>query len=102
MDFVDPVITGDTDGAGGDTALAIAQAPGFSNLIAAALSQNFAKDIAELKGKIARAIADKQIGDFVIRAKADRYEIGQIHAYGQGLHLPVRATGKAQIRYQPR
>ena len=102
VDFVDPVITGDTDGAGGDTALAIAQAPGFSNLIAAALSQNFAKDIAELKGKIARAIADKQIGDFVIRAKADRYEIGQIHAYGQGLHLPVRATGKAQIRYQPR
>ncbi|WP_370309396.1 DUF4403 family protein [Sphingobium abikonense] len=102
IDFVDPVITGDTDGAGGDTALAIAQAPGFSDLIAAALGQNFAKDIAELKGKIGRAIANKRTSDFVIRAKADRYDIGQIHAYGQGLHLPVRATGKAQILYQPR
>jgi hypothetical protein len=100
--FVDPVITGDTDGVGGDMALAIGQSPGFSSLIAGALGQNFAKDIAELRGKIARAIADKRTGDFVIHARADRFDIGRIHAYGQGLHLPVRATGQAQILYKPR
>jgi hypothetical protein len=99
--FVDPVITGDTDGVSGDLLLAIGQSPGFSNLIASALGQNFAKDISELKGKIARAIAEKREGDFVIHANADRFDIGQIHAYGQGLHLPVRATGKAQISYRP-
>ncbi len=99
--FVDPIITGDTDGVSGDTLLAIGQSPGFSSLIASALGQNFAKDLAELKGKIARAIANKREGDFVIQAHADRFDIGQIHAYGQGLHLPVRATGKAKISYQP-
>ncbi|MEC3911672.1 DUF4403 family protein [Sphingobium sp. CR2-8] len=99
--FVDPVITGDTDGVSGDMLLAIGQSPGFSNLIASALGQNFAKDIEELKGKIGRAIADRREGDFVIKAHADRFDIGTIHAYGQGLHLPVRATGKAQISYRP-
>lgn len=99
--FADPIITGDTDGIGGDMLLAVGQSPGFADLIAGALTQNFAKDIDELKGKIGRAIAMKREGDFVIRATADRFETGQIHAYGQGLHLPVRATGKAQISYKP-
>ncbi|MGE6691440.1 MULTISPECIES: DUF4403 family protein [Sphingobium] len=99
--FVDPVITGNSDGLSGEILLAIGQSPGFSNLIASALGQNFARDIEELKGKIGRAIAEKREGDFVIHAHADRFDIGQIHAYGQGLHLPVRATGKAQISYRP-
>jgi len=99
--FSDPIITGNTDGVSGDMLLAIGQSPGFADLIAAALTQNFAKDIGELKGKIARAIANKREGDFVIRATADRYDTGEIRAYGQGLHLPVRATGKAQISYRP-
>lgn len=100
--FTQPVITGNTDGIGGDMLLAIGQSHGFAELIAAALTQNFAKDIEELKSKIGRAIATKQEGDFVIHATADRYETGEIRAYGQGLHLPVRATGKAQISYRPR
>ncbi|WCP14662.1 DUF4403 family protein [Sphingobium cupriresistens] len=99
--FVDPVITGDTDGVSGDMLLAIGRSPGFSSLIASALGQNFAKDIVELKRKIARAIAERREGAFVIHAHADRFDIGQIHAYGQGLHLPVRATGQAQISYRP-
>jgi hypothetical protein len=99
--FTRPVITGDTDGVGGDMLLSIGQSPGFAELIAAALTQNFAKDIDELKGKIGRAIAEKREGDFVIHAIADQYETGEIRAYGQGLHLPVRATGKAQISYRP-
>ncbi|MEA3541896.1 MAG: DUF4403 family protein [Pseudomonadota bacterium] len=102
VSFVDPIITGDTDGIGGDTALAISRTRGFADLIATALSQNFAKDIAELKVTIARAIANKRVGDFVIKARANDFEIGQLHAYGEGLHLPVRATGEAQILYQPR
>lgn len=101
ISFADPVITGDTDGVEGDLALAIGQSSGFSNLVAAALGQNFDKDIAELKGKIARAIGSRREGDFVIQASADRYEIGTIHAYGTALHLPVRATGKARILYRP-
>jgi hypothetical protein len=99
--FTDPEITGSTDGIGGDMLLAIGQSPGFSELIASALTQNFAKDIDKLKGKIGNAIAEKREGDFLIRAHADRYETGEIRAYGQGLHLPVRAIGKAQISYRP-
>ncbi|MEC3949096.1 DUF4403 family protein [Sphingobium sp. HWE2-09] len=99
--FTDPEITGSTDGIGGDMLLAIGQSPGFSELIASALTQNFAKDIDKLKGKIGNAIAEKREGDFLIRAHADRYETGEIRAYGRGLHLPVRAIGKAQISYRP-
>lgn len=100
--FTDLVVTGDTDGVGGDLLLALGNSPGVSGMIADALVQNFAHDLDELLGKIRRAIERKQEGDFTIQASIATVETGIITAHGQGLYLPVRATGEARVAYRPR
>lgn len=99
--FTELSVTGDTDGMGGDLLLRLGNSPGFSALIADALTQNFSRDLNELQGKIRRAIDQRREGDFVIRARADRFETGRIRAYGNGLYLPVRMVGAASVDYRP-
>ncbi len=99
--FTDLAVDGDTDGMGGDLLIRLANGPGFAALIADSLTQNFSRDLDELLGKVRRAIAEKREGAFVIRSDLDSTKIGELHAYGQGLYLPVEASGKAQIQYRP-
>lgn len=99
--FDNLAVTGDTDGMGGDLLITLGNSPGFGALIADSLTQNFQKDLTELMGKVRRAIAEKREGAFVIRSDLKSTEIGQLKAYGQGLYLPVRATGTAQVSYRP-
>lgn len=90
-------VSGTTDMTGGDLILRLANTPGMSATIAAALAQNFENDYAKLLGKIGRAIEDKREGDLVINAKVTRTRTGRIRAAGQGLYLPVWADGTAAI-----
>lgn len=99
--FTDLVINGDTDGVGGDLLILLGRSEGFAPLIARALTQNFARDLGELQGKIKRAVDQRREGPFVIRTHVDRFEIGQIKAYGNGLYLPVRLVGGARVDYRP-
>ncbi|WP_051187067.1 DUF4403 family protein [Sphingobium baderi] len=94
-------VAGNTDALSGDLLLALGNSPAVSTLIAQSLTQNFSNDIAELLGKIRRAIDEKRMGDFLITTDLEQVEIGQIKAFGQGLHLPVRARGTARIAYKP-
>lgn len=94
-------VTGDTDGMGGDLLLTLGSTPGFAPLIADSLTQNFAKDLDKLLGKVRRAIAEKREGAFLIQSDLATAQIGQLRAYGRGLYLPVRATGSARIAYRP-
>lgn len=95
-------VSGSTDRVGGDLVIELADAPGLGATIAEALTQNFEKDYDELMAKIGRAIEEKREGDFVIRAKIQKVQTGSLKAAGQGLYLPVRGTGKASIRLDPR
>ncbi|WP_293703572.1 MULTISPECIES: DUF4403 family protein [unclassified Sphingopyxis] len=99
--FTNLSINGDTDGVGGDLLITLGQSPGFAPLIADALTQNFARDLGELQGKIKRAVDQRREGAFVIRTRVDGFEIGQIKAYGNGLYLPVRMVGGASVDYRP-
>ncbi|MDO9367658.1 MAG: DUF4403 family protein [Sphingopyxis sp.] len=99
--FTDLVINGDTDGVGGDLLILLGQNEGFAPLIAEALTQNFAGDLAKLQGKIKRAVDQRREGAFVIRTKVDGFAIGEIKAYGNGLYLPVRMVGGASVDYRP-
>ncbi|HEX7853439.1 MAG TPA: DUF4403 family protein [Sphingobium sp.] len=99
--FTDLTVTGNTDGVGSDLLLKLGNSPGISSLIADALAQNFAHDLDDLLVKIRRAIERKQAGDFTINATIATVETGVIRAYGEGLYLPVRATGDAHIAYRP-
>lgn len=99
--FNDLVINGDTDGVGGDLLILLGRSEGFAPLIAEALTQNFTRDLGELQGKIKRAVDQRREGPFVIRTRIDRFETGEIKAYGNGLYLPVRMVGGASVDYRP-
>lgn len=99
--FTDLVINGDTDGVAGDVLILIGRSEEFAPLIAEALTQNFARDLAELQGKIRRAVDERREGPFVIRTHVDGFQTGAIRAYGNGLYLPVRMTGGARVDYRP-
>ncbi len=99
--FTDLVINGDTDGVGGDLLILLGRSEGFAPLIADALTQNFTNDLGKLQGKIKRAVDQRREGAFVIRTRVDRFETGEIKAYGNGLYLPVRMVGGASVDYRP-
>jgi hypothetical protein len=99
--FADLSVTGNTDGVGGNLLLTLGNSPAVSGMIADALVQNFARDLDDLTGKIRRAIESKQEGAFAINAHIDSVQTGVIRAYGEGLYLPVRATGDARVVYRP-
>lgn len=100
--FEDLSITGNTDGIGGDLLLKLGRSEAIASTIAGSLTQNFTRDLNELLGKIGRAIENKEAGQFVIRAKVDRYRTGVIEAYGQGLYLPVDVEGTASVVFRPK
>lgn len=99
--FGDVQVSGDTDAITGDLLLSIAQRDSFAPIIAEALTQNLTKDLTELEGKIRRATEERQEGAFYIRTRIDRIETGQITAYGNGLYMPVRMVGAANVVYRP-
>ncbi|MDR7059157.1 MULTISPECIES: DUF4403 family protein [unclassified Sphingopyxis] len=99
--FTDLVINGDTNGVGGDLLILLGRSEGFAPLIADALTQNFTNDLGKLQGKIKRAVDQRREGAFVIRTRVDRFETGEIKAYGNGLYLPVRMVGGASVDYRP-
>ena len=86
---------------GGDLLLQLANHPAIAALLASSLTQNFTNDLDELLVKIRAAIGTVHQSDFIVRGQIDGYRIGAIHAYGNGLYLPVRMAGKAHIDYRP-
>jgi hypothetical protein len=101
VSFTQFQVSGSTDRTGGDLVIKLANAPGLSDTIAQALTQNFEHDYDKLMVKIDRAIQLKREGDFLIRAKVEDVRTGTLKAGGQGLYLPVRGTGTASIVLAP-
>jgi hypothetical protein len=87
--FTDLEITGDTSLKSEALLFALANSPDFQVVITDALQQNFENDFAKLRGKIDRAIAQRQDGPLSYRVKIVRLETGAITAHGEGLYLPV-------------
>jgi len=100
--FANVQVRGQTDTIGGNLLVKVAEQFSFSETIAEALSQDFARDLGELQGKIRAALDEKREGALLIRTRIDRFETGRITPYGQGLYMPVRASGNADIGYLPR
>lgn len=96
--FEDLAVSGTTDMTGGDLIIDLINAPGVTQFVAAALAQDFERDFAKLLGKVDRAIETKREGSFIVEADLLRTRSGQLQAAGQGLYLPVWASGKASVR----
>lgn len=98
--FADVTITGSTDLVGEEFLFALANSPGFQDAITAALTQNFEKDFAELRGKIDRALAAPRGRLTDTRATILSLQTGEIRAHGQGLYLPVDLVLRVDSRLQ--
>jgi hypothetical protein len=94
-------ITGATDSPATNLLAQVALSADTQGAIQSALTENFAKDYNEVLRKANAAIEAKRVGDFLLSAKLTKVENGRIEAYGQGLYMPVTATGAATIRYAP-
>jgi hypothetical protein len=69
--------------------------------IHAALTHDFAKDYEKVLLAARKATSGRREGGFVLSADISSVENGPIKVTGQGLFLPVRALGTANIRYTP-
>lgn len=95
--FEDLSVAGITDSTGVSLLIKLANAPGLSQTVADALTQDFSRDYEKLLGKISTAISERRQGDFVIRASVAQVRTGKLIASGQGLYLPVSGEGTASI-----
>lgn len=96
--FEELEVSGTTDMTGGDLIIRLINAPGVTDYVAATLAQDCERDYAKLLGKVDRAIQTKREGNFIVEADLLRARSGQLQAAGQGLYLPVWATGTASVR----
>lgn len=65
--------------------------------IAAALTQNFSKDYAEVIDVARRAIADMREGPLRMQATIDEVRHQAVQVTGAGLFMPVQASGSATV-----
>ena len=98
----DVVLASDTDSATVNLLVRLFNDSSVRDSIAQGLTHDFAPDYDRVLGKAKEAIAAKREGDFLLSAQVDKVETGRLEAVGQGLFLPIRASGKASIAYRPR
>ena len=101
VEFRDLKVGGMTDGVAGNLLIELANSPEIAQTIADSLTQNFTRDYEGLLAKVRVALVDKRQGAFRIATTLDHVETGTLRAAGQGLYLPVRASGGARIDYRP-
>lgn len=95
-------VSGQSDWAPGNLALAIAGSQSYAQTIADALQQNAGGDFAGLLVKVRKAIAHRRQGDFQIDARLDSAVNGRIQPFANGLYMPVWLNGQARVEYDPR
>ena len=79
--------------------VAVAGSDAVRGALETALAQDFGRDYAKLLGRIDTALEQVKLGPFRLAARLDRVEHGKVLALGQGLHLPVSASGSARLDY---
>lgn len=95
-------IAGSPDSTSFGVLLAVAQSEGVRAAITNALSEDFSRDYNKILAKAGAAIAQKRLGDFVLTATIGDVKNGVLYPAGQGLYMPVDATGTAALRFDPR
>ena len=79
--------------------VAVAQTETVRTALEDALSQDFTRDYARLMRRIDTALTNVRIGDFQLHARLANARHGQAVVLGQGLCLPVTASGSARLDY---
>ena len=92
-------IAGKTDNSLANILVALFDDTAVIDSIRVGLTHDFAPDYAKVLAKAKAAIGQRREGDFILSATIENVTNGQIKVTGQGLFLPVRASGKASIAY---
>ena len=79
--------------------VAVAQTEIVRDTLEAALAQDFTRDYAKLMAKIDKALLAVPIGDFRLSAQLTDIRHGRVLVLGQGLYLPVTASGSGRMDY---
>ena len=95
-------IAGSPDSPSFRVLLAVAQSESVRAEITTALSEDFSRDYNKILAKAGAAIAQKRLGDFQLTATIGDVQNGVLYPAGQGLYMPVEATGMAALRFAPR
>ena len=98
----DIAIAGETDSAIANLLFALFSDTGVQDSIREGLTHDFARDYQKVLVAAQKAIGARQERDFLLSAKVTSVRNGAIRVTGQGLFLPVQATGEASIAYRPR
>jgi len=81
--------------------IALFDDPRTLETIRTALTEDFAKDYAQVLAAARAAIASYRVDDVLLSTNVTRVTHGKIAVTGQGLYLPVQAFGEATIAYRP-
>ena len=98
----DLAIDGDTNNGAANLAIRLLIEPTMIETLQTAITEDFSKVFARVIAAAQKAIAQRRQGDIIVEAEINDVRSGQIAAIGQGLMLPVRATGRATFQYMPR
>ena len=98
----DVQLAAETDSVAVDLLVSLFKDGAVRQTIAQGLTHDFSPDYTKVLTKARTAIGARQEGDFCITAEITKVETGRLAVTGQGLFLPVRASGGARVAYRPR
>ena len=89
------VITGTPANASFAALLAVARSQLVRDQIGRALSRDFTAERTQVLAAAMAALSSRRMGDFRLAAKIETLDHGALQVTGQGIALPIRATGSA-------
>ncbi len=97
----DVSVASDTDSSVANLLVALFNNTSVRESIRDGLTHDFAPDYQRVLMSARRAIGSRREGDFMVSANVTDVQNGAIKVTGQGLFLPVRAFGRADVVYDP-
>lgn len=94
-------IFGSADRLASDILIQLMSSEQVRSRIAESLTEDFSSDYEKVLGAARKALSQRRIGDFRLTAEIDKVNHDLIQVTGEGLFLPVVATGTGRIVYDP-
>jgi hypothetical protein len=102
LQISDLEIFGSADRLASDVLIQLMTSEQVRSRIAESLTEDFSSDYDKVLAAARKALSQRRIGDFLLTAEIDEVNHDFLQVTGEGLFLPVVATGTGLIVYDPR